>query len=158
MCARARKIMKKISKIETIFSPYMHPICALYTGEPKNQACQTRQTMQSTIPSVHSFKFDQNWYMWWLIIINNHWLLITINQWLSVISLNFLRSGARAPFFKMAWFCRGARTANWNYRDMFFFLFHPLSFLCSDAPFWSLFVCRVRLNFGELRGASLNHF
>ena len=28
-------------------------------GDPKNQGCQTRQTMKSTIPSVHSFKFDQ---------------------------------------------------------------------------------------------------
>ena len=27
-------------------------------GEPKNQACETRQTMQNTIPSVHPFKFD----------------------------------------------------------------------------------------------------
>ena len=33
----------------------------------------------------------------------------------------------------MVWFCRGARTANWNYHEMFWFLFHPLSFLCSDA-------------------------
>ena len=34
-------------------------------GDPKNQACQTRQTMKSTIPSVHPFKFDQNWYTWY---------------------------------------------------------------------------------------------
>ena len=27
-------------------------------GETKNQACETRQTMQNTIPSVHPFKFD----------------------------------------------------------------------------------------------------